>query len=274
MTGLVNTPDIAESDIAIVGMAARLPGAARSTRTGPTCATASSRSADSTDEELLAAGESPDRLRHQNYVPRGGAARRLEMFDADFFGFSPKEAAIMDPQHRHFLEVAWEALEDAGHVPERFDGPIGVFAGCGMGSYFYFNSARNPELVDQVGLFLLRHTGNDKDFLATRVSYLFDLQGSERQRADRVLDVARRDPLRLPEPAHRRVRHGARRRRDDRAAAPARLPLPGGRDPLAGRPLPRLRPPRAGHRLRQRRRRRRAAAARGRARRRRPRSTR
>ena len=83
----------------------------------------------------------------------------------------------MDPQHRHFLEVAWEALENAGHPPERFDGAIGVYAGCGMGSYFYFNVCSNPGLVDGVGMFLLRHTGNDKDFLATRVSYHLNLHG-------------------------------------------------------------------------------------------------
>ncbi|MCL4676855.1 MAG: type I polyketide synthase, partial [Pararhodobacter sp.] len=98
-------------------------------------------------------------------------------FDADFFGFSPKEAAILDPQHRQFLEVAWEALENAGTVPERFDGTIGVYAGCGMGSYFYFNLCTNRDLVRDVGLFLLRHTGNDKDFLSTRVSHIFDLRG-------------------------------------------------------------------------------------------------
>jgi acyl transferase domain-containing protein len=101
----------------------------------------------------------------------------VPLFDGEFFGFSPKESAIMDPQHRHFLECSWEALESAAHPPERFKGPIGVFAGCGMGSYFYVNVCSQAELVRDVGLFLLRHTGNDKDFLATRVSYLLDLAG-------------------------------------------------------------------------------------------------
>ncbi len=75
------------------------------------------------------------------------------------------------------MELCWEALEDAGHTPKRFDGQIGLFAGCGMGSYFYFNVCSNRDLIDSVGLFLLRHTGNDKDFLATRVSYVLDLKG-------------------------------------------------------------------------------------------------
>ena len=65
----------------------------------------------------------------------------------------------------------------AGHPPETISGPIGVYAGCGMGSYFYFNICSNPDLVDDVGMFLLRHTGNDKDFLSTRVSHVFDLKG-------------------------------------------------------------------------------------------------
>jgi acyl transferase domain-containing protein/thioesterase domain-containing protein len=130
-----------------------------------------------TDEELVAQGVPVRVLRDPRYVKAGVVLDGLEQFDAEFFGFSPKEAAIMDPQHRQFLECAWEALEDAGRPPSRFQGQIGVFAGCGMGAYFAFNVLRNRQLMDEVGLFLLRHTGNDKDFLATRVSYCFDLKG-------------------------------------------------------------------------------------------------
>ena len=117
-------------------------------------------------------------MRHKNYVPSAAILKDYEKFDAEFFGLSPKEAAIMDPQHRKFLEVSWEALETAGHMPEKFGGPIGgVFAGCGMGSYFYFNVCNNRDLVDNTGMFLLRHTGNDKDFLSTRLSHFLDLKG-------------------------------------------------------------------------------------------------
>lgn len=132
---------------------------------------------DFTDEQLLEAGVPRRLLADPRYVKAGIVLDGFDEFDAEFFGFSPKEAAIMDPQHRQFLECAWEALEDGTHLPEQFDGPIGVFAGCGMGSYFSFNVLRNRQLMDEVGLFLLRHTGNDKDFLATRVSYCFDLKG-------------------------------------------------------------------------------------------------
>jgi acyl transferase domain-containing protein/thioesterase domain-containing protein/NAD(P)-dependent dehydrogenase (short-subunit alcohol dehydrogenase family)/acyl carrier protein len=168
---------IRDTDIAIVGMAAHLPGA-------PDVATywanlregiESIRSL--TDAELIAAGESPARMVKANYVPTAATLDDFAHFDADFFGFSPKEAAIMDPQHRQFLEVAWQALENAAHPPENFDGAIGVYAGCGMGSYLYFNLCPNPGLVADTGLFLLRHTGNDKDFLSTRVSHIFDLKG-------------------------------------------------------------------------------------------------
>ena len=168
---------VSESDIAIVGMAAHLPGAAsideywHNLRAGL-------RSIRRLDEDaLLAAGEDPALMRQPNYVPFAAPLDRFADFDAEFFGFSPKEAAILDPQHRQFLEVAWEALENAGHMPENFDGNIGVYAGCGMGSYFYFNICSNADLVRDVGMFLLRHTGNDKDFLSTRVSHIFDLRG-------------------------------------------------------------------------------------------------
>ncbi|TNF62809.1 MAG: polyketide synthase, partial [Rhodobacteraceae bacterium] len=166
-----------EDDIAIVGMAAQVPGAPslRAFWDNLRQGVSSIRVLD--EAALLAAGERADRIRRPNYVPAAAPLDGYEMFDAEFFGFSPKEAAILDPQHRKFLEVAWTAMEDAGHVPERFAGDIGVYAGCGMGSYFYFNICSNPEMVRDVGMFLLRHTGNDKDFLCTRVSHVFDLKG-------------------------------------------------------------------------------------------------
>ncbi|MDB5664378.1 MAG: family oxidoreductase [Cypionkella sp.] len=168
---------IGDSDIAVVGMAAHLPGAADIAAYWANLVGGVESIRVLSEAELLAAGESPAKLRKANYVASAAVLDGFEQFDADFFGFSPKEAAIMDPQHRQFLEVAWEALENAGHPPENFPGAIGVYAGCGMGSYFYFNLCSNPDLVDQTGMFLLRHTGNDKDFLATRVSHIFDLKG-------------------------------------------------------------------------------------------------
>ncbi|MBN9677147.1 type I polyketide synthase [Salipiger bermudensis] len=166
-----------ENDIAIVGMAAHLPGADSILAYWDNLRAGRSSIRRLTEDELRAAGEDPGLMRHKDYVPFAAPLDDFEMFDAEFFGFSPKEAAIMDPQHRQFLETAWEALENAGHVPDSFDGQVGVFAGCGMGSYFYFNVCSNPDLVENTGMFLLRHTGNDKDFMTTRLSHVLDLHG-------------------------------------------------------------------------------------------------
>ncbi len=173
----MTTPSAASNDIAIVGMATHLPGAANPMEYWSNLRHGIESIRRLSETELLAAGESPERMRHRNYVPSAAVLEGFDQFDAEFFGFSPKEAAIMDPQHRQFLEVAWEALENAAHPPESFDGPVAVYAGCGMGSYFYFNICSNPDLVASTGMFLLRHTGNDKDFLSTRVSHIFDLRG-------------------------------------------------------------------------------------------------
>ena len=166
-----------ENDIAIVGMGVRFPGARSpnefwSNLKGGVCSIAMLK-----DEDLIKEGVSRGDLEDPSYVKAAAILDEMEWFDAEFFGLSPKDAAIMDPQHRNFLECAWEALEDSGHPPDAFEGSIGVFAGCGMGSYFMFNVLSNPDLIASVGMFLLRHTGNDKDFLATRCSYAFNLTG-------------------------------------------------------------------------------------------------
>ncbi len=169
--------EIDANAIAIVGIASRVPGARNIDEYWRNLKNGVESIRHYKDEELLANGELPENLRKKNYVRTGAPLDGMEMFDGEFFGFSPKESAIMDPQHRQFLETAWEAMENAGHPPEKQEGPVGVWAGCGPGFYFTFNLCTNPELVRDVGLFLLRHTGNDKDFLPTRVSYLFDLHG-------------------------------------------------------------------------------------------------
>lgn len=166
-----------ENAIAVVGMAGRFPGARDiaafwlNLRDGVESIT------ELTDQELLEAGVEAELLANPNYVKAAALLDDVELWDAGFFGFNPKEAAIMDPQHRHFLECAWEALEHAGYRPDAFGGAIGVFGGSGMNAYLWRNVLTDPELVRSTGFFLLRHTGNDKDFLTTRVSYCFDLKG-------------------------------------------------------------------------------------------------
>lgn len=173
----IGSNDAGLSDVAIVGMALRVPGARNTGEFWENLRNGVESVRTLSDAELEISGEDPMLVAQPNYVPRTADIPDMELFDPDFFGLSPKEAAIMDPQHRHFLECAWEAIEDAGHPPQSIEGPVGVYAGCGMGSYFYFNVCGNRQLMDQVGMFLLRHTGNDKDFLATRASYAFDLKG-------------------------------------------------------------------------------------------------
>jgi acyl transferase domain-containing protein/thioesterase domain-containing protein len=165
------------STIAIVGMAGRFPGARNISEFWRNLRDGVESILDRSDADLLAAGVTPEELASPDYVKRAPVLDDVPMFDASFFGLSPRDASIMDPQHRHFLECAWEALEDAGHPPQRFDGSIGVFAGSGMNSYLIHNLLANRRLLESTGLFQLKQTGNDKDVLATRVSYQFDLRG-------------------------------------------------------------------------------------------------
>jgi len=168
---------IPSTDIAVVGMACRLPGAHNADEFWEKIKHGVESVQRYSTNELLAAGVDPQLIADPSYVPVGAPLQDMEMFDAQFFGFSPREAAVMDPQHRHFLECAWEALENAGHDPGHFDGSIGIWGGSGHNAYMPRNLLNNAQLMRQMGLFLVRHTGNDKDFLTTRVSYLFDLRG-------------------------------------------------------------------------------------------------
>ncbi|MEZ5853680.1 MAG: SDR family NAD(P)-dependent oxidoreductase [Hyphomicrobiaceae bacterium] len=163
--------------IAIVGMAGRFPASRDISELWGLLDAGREATTWLDDDALKAAGASDAEIAQANYVKAAMVLPDMDKFDAGFFGFSPREAAILDPQHRHFLETCWEALEDAGHVPQRFAGAIGVFGGCGMQAYMAENLMTNEALRQSVGMFLLRHTGNDKDFLTTRVSYLLDLKG-------------------------------------------------------------------------------------------------
>lgn len=169
--------EMESNDIAIIGMACRLPGAQNAKQFWSNLKGGEEALTELSDDELREAGVSERALEDPNYVKSGMFLKDMACFDAGFFGFNPQEARIMDPQHRHFLECAWETFEDAGYVPSKVEGSVGVYAGSGHNAYMPYNLLSNKELLDQVGFFLLRHTGNDKDFLSTRASYLFDLKG-------------------------------------------------------------------------------------------------
>jgi acyl transferase domain-containing protein len=166
-----------QEGIAIIGMAGRFPGA---------------RSVEELWQNLLAGRETIDRFSADelepahaedmearadpNYVRARGILADVDKFDEQFFGFSPKEAAVLDPQQRLFLEAAWEALEHAGHDPKAFDGPIGVFAGATSNSYYLNNLLSRRDITDVVGL-LTTQMANQGHYIATRVAYKLDLRG-------------------------------------------------------------------------------------------------
>ncbi|WP_437608191.1 type I polyketide synthase [Sorangium sp. So ce834] len=162
-------------ELAIVGMAGRFPGARDvATFWQNLCAGVES-VAILTDEELLAAGVDPALIARPDYVRARAVLDDIDLFDAELFGFTPREAAALDPQHRLFLECAWEAFENAGIDPERAGGPVGVYAGSSLSGYLTHLFPGGPRLqsaADVAALLAL-----DKDFLTTRVSYKLNLEG-------------------------------------------------------------------------------------------------
>ena len=169
-------PAILEHGIAIVGMACRTPGAQNIDQFWQLLREGSHAIRFFSDEELLAAGEKQELLQNPRYVRANGVLEGVELFDAAFFGYSPKEAAITDPQHRLFLECAYEALEHAGYDSERYNGLIGVYASTSISSYLITHLLPHQEKLAQTGYFSVLQ-GNDKDYLTTRVSYKLNLRG-------------------------------------------------------------------------------------------------
>ena len=162
------------SDIAVIGMACRFPGANNLAQFWENLSQGVESIQSFSDHELLQAGIAAQVLARPDYVKAGAVLEGIEEFDAQFFGMSPREAQMTDPQQRMFLEVAWEGLEDAGCDPQRYQGAIGVFAGANLSTYLLFNL--DTHLASTVpGLPLL--LSNDKDYLATHVSYKLNLRG-------------------------------------------------------------------------------------------------
>ncbi len=128
------------------------------------------------DAELRASGVDPTVFNHPNYVRAKGVLSDIELFDAAFFGYSPREAELLDPQQRLFMECAWEILEQAGYAPDAYAGRIGVYAGAGTNTYFLTHLYPNPELNRMMGGFQIA-IGNENDAMPTRVSYKLNLTG-------------------------------------------------------------------------------------------------
>ena len=156
-------------DIAIIGMSARFPGANNLDTFWDNLTSGKESIRFFTDEELATYHAIDD----PEYVKAAPVLDDIDKFDASFFGYAPREAQMMDPQHRLLLECAASALEHAGYASESYDGLISVFAGSAMNTYLLF-SGLAPQYIDE---YLPTLIGNDKDFLATRISYKLNLRG-------------------------------------------------------------------------------------------------
>lgn len=161
--------------IAIIGMAGRFPGARNLDEFWKNLKTGVESISFFSDDEIEASGLDADLLKDPRLVRAAGVLDDVDLFAASFFGFSPREAEITDPQQRLFLECAWEALENAGYDAEKYQGLIGVYAGTSMNTYL-LNLYSNAELVNSIGPLQIG-MANDKDFLSTRVSYKLNLKG-------------------------------------------------------------------------------------------------
>ncbi|MEJ1929854.1 SDR family NAD(P)-dependent oxidoreductase [Nostoc sp. NIES-2111] len=160
--------------IAIIGMSGRFAGSKNIAEFWQNLCDGVEAISQFSDEELIAVGVDSSLLKNPHYIKAGAVLEGIDLFDAAFFGFNPKEAEMTDPQHRLFLECAWEALENAGYDVQRCESRIGVYAGASLNNYLTFSL--NSDQIGSAHSFQ-KLIGNDKDFLSTRVSYKLNLTG-------------------------------------------------------------------------------------------------
>ena len=165
-----------ETAIAVIGLSCRFPGARDPAAFWENLIEGRESITFFSQAELVAAGLDRALSEHQAYVRARGVLDGIECFDAAAFDMTPAEAAMTDPQHRLFLECAWEAMEDGGYDGSRFRGPIGVYAGAGANSYLRDHVLPLTAKGDMAGLYQAMQA-NEKDFLATRTAYKLHLTG-------------------------------------------------------------------------------------------------
>lgn len=170
-----HTPGMAEAGIAIVGMVGRFPGAQTIDEFWSNLCTGLE-SITFFEDDQVDPSVDPEQRMDPNYVRAKGIIEGAEHFDAAFFGISPRQAEIMDPQARLFLELAQEALENAGYAPSQYAGNIGLYAGSGQNTYFERHLCGRPEIINRLGAFQTM-LANEKDFVTTRASYKLNLTG-------------------------------------------------------------------------------------------------
>lgn len=163
------------TEIAIIGMAGRYPRSRNLDEFWDHLRNGDELITFFTDEELLARGVDSAVVTSPQFVKAAVVLDDMDLFDPSFFGFTRREAELLDPQHRLFLETAWEALENAGYSSDSYDGLIGVYAGAGINSYFLVNLFNNPNFgpLEQLSILL----ASDKDYMMTRASYKLNLRG-------------------------------------------------------------------------------------------------
>jgi acyl transferase domain-containing protein len=161
--------------VAIVSMAGRFPGAPNLDRFWANLRDGVESIVPVSDDELRKQGVDEALIGNARYVKSASTLDGVDLFDAAFFGYSPREAELLDPQQRLFLECAWEALELAGYDPRLYSGQIGVYAGASFNAYLA-NIFSNPEIVQSVGI-MQAGMGTRGDYLPTRVSYKLNLRG-------------------------------------------------------------------------------------------------
>jgi acyl transferase domain-containing protein/acyl carrier protein/NADP-dependent 3-hydroxy acid dehydrogenase YdfG len=161
--------------IAIIGMDCRIPGASNTNEFWANLINGTESITEFTRDELIASGESLKNINNPKYVPRRGIVEGVDMFDAGFFGFTPREAELLDPQQRIFLETCWHALEDGGYSERNDKIRVGVFGGSGTAWYLndIYNNPKVKKYADSISVV----TSSDKDYLTTRVSYKLNLNG-------------------------------------------------------------------------------------------------
>lgn len=164
-----------DTALAIVGMAGRFPGANNLDTFWHNLRSGVKSIRQFSEQELLAAGVSPEVLKMPNYVRAGTVLEGAEFFDSEFFGYTPREAELTDPQHRIFLECTYEALQDAAYDVETYPGLIGVFAGSALSPYF-MRSLKTGQALSDADLMQVA-VGNERDSLASAISYKLNLRG-------------------------------------------------------------------------------------------------
>lgn len=172
----VENMDVSDFDIAIVGLECQFPGAENKEQYWENLKNGVESIQPVTEEELRRAGVPEKVFSKPNYVKAASCIDNYDYFAADFFGYSKREAEMMDPQHRLFLEICYHALEDAGYDTQQYDGKVGVFAGGTFNSYLLNNILKGRSMDGSAEKFFMQ-ISNDKDNLATRVSYKLDLTG-------------------------------------------------------------------------------------------------